>query len=481
MNDMATLADYLMDKTTIATLRLPPHSTEAEQSVLGGLILRNEAWELVCEMIGAEAFYRQDHRLIFAAITKLVEQNKPADIVTVAQMLKEQGKLTEAGGLGYIQSLAEGTPSAANIRVYAEIVYSRAVLRKLILEAERIADVCYIPDGKDAATILQESESSILAIAESVRKKTSGPRSIDDVLTDVLTMMEERAKTKGALSGLPSGFADIDRRLDGLQRGDLIIVAGRPSMGKTAMAVNMAEYVAFEKREPVLIFSMEMGDTQLGNRMVSSIARVDSETVRRGELTSHDWDRLNDALAKMHQAPLSIDETGSLTIGEVRARARRFRRRYGSLGLVVVDYIQIMSGVSKGENRATEISEISRGLKAMAKELKCPVIALSQLNRSLEGRQNKRPVMSDLRESGAIEQDADVILFIYRDEVYNPETHDRGIAEIICAKQRNGPIGVDRLTFIDRFTRFENFAGRFEPRTPSAPKPRFTTFSGSDE
>ncbi len=444
----------------IESLRLPPHSVEAEQSVLGGLLLSNQSWDRIGDALGEADFYRADHRILWRTIVRLIEDNKPADILTVAEALKLTGELEGVGGLSYVQGLANATPSAANIRRYAEIVRERAIMRRLAEVGTGIADSAYSPGGREAHQLLDEAETRILEIGESGGRTQKGFVKMTTLLAEVMNRIDDLHKNPRAVTGTETGFADLDEMTSGLQAGELVIVAGRPSMGKTSLALNMAEHVGLELKLPVLVFSMEMGGTQLGLRLLGSVAQVDAQRLRTGRLDTSDWDKLGTALGKLNEAPILIDETAALNPLELRSRARRLHREYGGLGLVVIDYLQLMSAASSGtENRATEISEISRSLKAMAKELAVPVIALSQLNRSLEQRPNKRPVMSDLRESGAIEQDADLILFIYRDEVYNEDSPDKGIAEIIIGKQRNGPIGTVKLTFLGRHTRFENYAG----------------------
>jgi replicative DNA helicase len=445
----------------IESLRLPPHSVEAEQAVLGGLLLSNQAWDRIGDVISEGDFYRADHRVLWRVITHLVEESKPADVLTVSEALKITGEIESVGGLGYLNQLASGTPSAANIRRYAEIVRERAIMRKLAEVGTSIADSAYSPQGREAMQLLDEAETKILEIGEKGGRSSESFAKMSEVLAEVMSRLDELHRNPASVTGKATGFTDLDELTTGFQDGDLIIVAGRPSMGKTSLALNFAEHIALELKLPVLVFSMEMGGTQLATRLLGSVGKVDAQKLRTGRLDPGDWDRLGTALGKLNEAPLLIDETAALNPLELRARARRKWREYGGLGLVVVDYLQLMSGTDSGnnENRATEISEISRGLKAMAKELSVPVVALSQLNRSLEQRPNKRPVMSDLRESGAIEQDADVILFVYRDEVYNEDSPDKGIAEIIIGKQRNGPIGTVKLTFLGRHTRFENYSG----------------------
>ncbi len=449
--------------TQLAQLRLPPHSVEAEQAVLGGLLLDNGAWDRIADLVGEADFYRQDHRQILRAVALLVDAGKPADAVTVAEALRNRGELENAGGLAYLAALTGNTPSAANIRRYAEIVRERAVLRRLVDTATQIADSAYAPAGKSASQLLDEAEARVFEIAEAGHRGGAGFQKLKPLLVQAMERIDElyHRDSDSDVTGLPTGFTDLDSKTSGLQPGDLVIVAGRPSMGKTAFSLNIAESVAIDLGLPVAVFSMEMASQQLVMRMMGSVGRLDQHKLRTGRLDEDDWPRLTHALAKLDEAPLFIDETPALNALELRARARRLMRECGKLGLIVVDYLQLMSASSQGENRATEISEISRSLKALAKELHCPVIALSQLNRSLEQRPNKRPVMSDLRESGAIEQDADVILFIYRDEVYNPDSQDKGRAEVIIGKQRNGPIGTVGLTFLGQYTRFENLASGY--------------------
>ena len=451
------MADEQLD-----SLKLPPHSIEAEQSVIGGLLLENEALDKIADILRAEDFYQFDHKTIFQHIAKLIERNRPADIVTVAESLESTAELSQIGGIAYLGALAQNTPTAANIRRYAEIVRERAIMRKLVTVGSGIAESAYSPNGRDAQQLLDEAEAKIFQIAEGGQRSSQGFIDIKELLPQVaerIDMLFSRDDPSD-VTGIPTGFSDLDSMTSGFQGGDLVIVAGRPSMGKTAFSINIAENVALDTGLPVAIFSMEMASTQLAMRMIGSVGRLDQHRMRTGRLEDEDWEKLTTALGKLNEAPIFIDEGASLSSFDVRARARRLHRQCGKLGLIVVDYLQLMSAPAgkQGENRATEISEISRSLKALAKELDCPVVALSQLNRSVEQRPDKRPVMSDLRESGAIEQDADLILFIYRDEVYNSDSIDKGTAEIIIAKQRNGPIGKVRLTFIGEHTRFENFA-----------------------
>jgi replicative DNA helicase len=447
--------------TQIEALKVPPHSIEAEQSVLGGLLLDNGAADRISDFLGADHFYSDAHRSLFNAIMQLIADNKPADVVTVAEALGSINKLDYIGGMAYLGALVENVPTAANIRRYAEIVHERAILRRLAAAGGEIAESAFHPLGRSVREILDQAETKVFEIAEHGARGQQGFQEIRPLLTQVVERIEflYNRDNPSDVTGIATGYTDLDRMTSGLQEGDLIVIAGRPSMGKSSLALNIAEHIALVLKMPVAIFSMEMGATQLAMRLMGSVGRLDQQKIRTGRLTNDDWERLSGALGKLNDAPIHIDETPSLNALELRARARRLARQYGGkLGAIIVDYLQLMQAVSDGENRATEISEISRSMKALAKELKVPVLALSQLNRSLEQRPNKRPVMSDLRESGAIEQDADVILFIYRDEVYNEDTQDKGVAEIIISKQRNGPIGMVRLAFIGENTRFENLA-----------------------
>ena len=445
----------------IAQLRVPPHSIEAESSVLGGLLLDNGAWDRVADLINDSDFYRYEHRLTYSAIASLVNASKPADVVTVYEHLQNLGKADEAGGLAYLNSLAQYVPSAANIRRYAEIVRERAILRKLVAASDEIATNAFNPQGRAVAKILDEAEQKIFKIGEEGSRMKEGFQGMDTLVVDLLDRVQEMADNPNDITGVPTGFIDLDRMTSGLQAGDLVVLAARPSMGKTAFAINIAEHVALNEGLPVAVFSMEMGASQLAVRIVGSIGRINQSHLRTGKLTDDEWPRLTEAIEKLRNVSLHIDETPGLTPSELRANARRLSRQCGKLGLIVVDYLQLMSGSSSdGDNRATELGEISRGLKMLAKELQCPVIALSQLNRSVETRTDKRPMMSDLRESGAIEQDADIIMFIYRDEYYTKDAcKEPGVAEIIIGKQRNGPTGVVKLTFLNTLTRFESIAG----------------------
>ncbi|MEJ7669979.1 MAG: replicative DNA helicase [Casimicrobiaceae bacterium] len=448
------------DDPQLDALKLPPHSLEAEQSILGGLLLDNEAADKIGDLVGAEDFYSDAHKVIYRHIGKLGGEGKPIDVVTLSEALSSTQKLDYVGGLAYLGALVQNVPTAANIRHYATIVRERSILRQLAATAGEIADAAYNPLGRSAKAVLDDAEARVLHIAEQGARGQQYFQQIGTLLTSVVDRIETlyNRDDPSDVTGVPTGYADLDRMTSGMQEGDLIVVAGRPSMGKTALALNIGEHVALHAKLPVAVFSMEMGASQLALRMIGSVGKLDQHKLRTGRLGPDDWEKLASALGRLSEAPMLIDETPALNAIEVRARARRLQKQYGKLGLVIVDYLQLMQATTTGENRATEISEISRSMKSLAKELKVPVMALSQLNRSLEQRPNKRPVMSDLRESGAIEQDADLILFIYRDEVYNDETQDKGVAEIIIGKQRNGPIGTIRLTFVGEHTRFENFA-----------------------
>ncbi len=445
----------------IAQLRIPPHSIEGESSVLGGLLLDNSAWDRVGDLLVDEDFYRYEHKLIYASVGALINASKPADVITVFEHLQSQGKADEVGGLSYLNSLAQYVPSAANVRRYAEIVRERSILRKLVKASDEIATNAFNPQGKAVATILDEAEQKIFKIGEQGSRMKQGFHSMDTLVVELLDRVTEMSENPNDITGVPTGFYDLDRQTSGFQAGDLIILAARPSMGKTALAINIAEHVALNEGLPVAVFSMEMGASQLAVRIVGSIGRIDQGHLRTGKLSDEEWPRLTEAIEKLRNVSLHIDETPGLTVSELRANARRLARQCGKLGLIVVDYLQLMSVSSSmsDENRATAVGEISRGLKMLAKELQCPVIALSQLSRGVESRPDKRPMMSDLRESGAIEQDADVIMFIYRDEYYTKEAcKEPGVAEVIISKQRNGPTGTVKLAFISRITKFESLA-----------------------
>ncbi len=441
-------------------IKTPPHSVEAEQSVLGGLMLDNRAWDLIVDRVQDHDFYRYEHRLIFSAMGRLIEQNKPLDVLTVAEALRDKQELDKTGGDVYLFELANNTPSAANIIAYADIVRERAVLRKLIQTAQDIATNAFNPEGRSINELIDSAERQVFAISEQ-GAQLGGPASIREILTRTMDRLDTLASSNNALTGVPSGYNDLDRLTSGLQPSDLIIIAGRPSMGKTTFAMNIAEHVVIKNQLPVLVFSMEMPGEALAMRLLSSLSRIDQLKLRTGKVPDVEWPRISSTVSMLSECPLYVDDSAALSPAELRARARRVAKERGQLGLIVVDYLQLMQVPGYNENRTAEISQISRSLKALAKELKVPVIALSQLNRGLEQRADKRPIMSDLRESGAIEQDADLIVFIYRDEVYHENTADKGVAEIIIAKHRNGPIDKFRLTFLGQYTRFENFTPQF--------------------
>jgi replicative DNA helicase len=453
------------DRPEFDSYKVPPHSIDAEQSVLGALLIDNSALDKIADVVGEADFYNEAHRLIFQHINLLASEAKPSDIITVSESLKSVDKLSYIGGLPYLGSLADSVPTTAHVRRYAEIVRENAVLRQLASVAAEIAESAYRPLGRNAEQLLDEAEGKVFQIAESGDRTRAGFQSVEHLLPALVDQIEKLANRDDPsnVTGIRSGYSDLDEMTAGLQRGDLIIVAGRQSMGKTAFALNIAEHVALDSKLPVAVFSMEMGAQQLAMRMLASVGRLDAHKLRVGKLSGTDWEKFSEAIGKLDKAKIFIDETAGVNPYEMRARARRLHRQHGGLGAIVIDYIQLMSSSSSGseENRATELAAISRSLKSLAKELQVPVIALSQLNRSLEQRPNKRPVMSDLRESGAIEQDADLILFIYRDEVYDPNSAEKGTAEIIIAKQRNGPIGTVKLTFLGQFTRFENHTGGY--------------------
>ncbi len=445
-----------MDQIT-DTLKLPPHSIDAEQSILGGLLINNDSWDHIVSIVNEEDFYRRDHRLIFKAIRDQIEEGKPCDVVTLSERLESYNLIDDAGGLAYLGSLVNNTPSASNIRAYSDIVRERSVLRKLITIGNEIADSAFNPEGRKSDDILEAAEKTVFEIADKGANAGGDFKNMTDLLKRTVDRIDELYQSGGTFTGIPSGFTDFDGMTSGLQPADLIIVAGRPSMGKTTFAMNLAENAAISAGVGVAVFSMEMPAESLTLRMMSSLGRINQTKVRSGQLDEEDWPRLTSAVSILNEAQIFIDDTPALSPTEMRARVRRLKRKH-DIGLIVVDYLQLMQVKGGAENRVNEISEISRGLKALAKEMNVPVIALSQLNRGLEQRPNKRPVMSDLRESGAIEQDADLIVFIYRDEVYNEDSPDKGTAEIIIGKHRNGPLGVTRLTFLGQYTRFENHA-----------------------
>ncbi len=438
-------------------LKVPPHDLEAEQAVLGGLMLDNAAWDQVADRLHEEDFYRREHRLIYRAIANLAENNQPLDVVTLSGWLRQSGALEEAGGLSYLGTMARETPSAANIRAYASIVRECSVLRQLIRASSEVAEAAFQPEGRSSNELLDHAEQIIFRIAEQTGRHRQGFIGMKELLPAVVDRIDKLYQSQEPVTGLATGFDDLDRMTSGLQRGDLVIVAGRPSMGKTTFAMNMVEHVCMHGKLPVAVFSMEMPADSLAMRMLASLGRVHLQRIRSGRLEDEDWPRLTSTMSLLSDAPLFVDDSPGLTPTEIRARARRLQREHGEIGMIVIDYLQLMQLPGYRENRASELSEISRALKGLAKELNLPVVALSQLNRSLEQRPNKRPVMSDLRESGAIEQDADLIAFIYRDEVYNEDSPDKGVAELIIGKQRQGPIGTVRMTFLGEYTRFENY------------------------
>lgn len=458
MQESAFPSEFPDESGATDNLRIPPNSIQAEQSVLGGLMLDNQAWDQVADRVSENDFYRREHQLIFRAIEVLADQSRPFDVITLSEEIQRRGNLEKVGGLAYLGNLAKDTPSAANIRAYADIVRERSVMRQLIHVGNEIANSGFRPEGRDSSELLDNAESRVFEIAEKGAKGKGGFEGIKSLLTQAVDKIETLFARDEPITGLSTGFSDLDKMTSGLQPADLVIVAGRPSMGKTTFAMNVAENVALLSKKPVAVFSMEMPGESLAMRMMSSLGRINQTRVRTGKLEDDEWPRLTSAVSMLAETQFFIDDTPALSPLEVRARARRLMREHGDLGLIMLDYLQLMQVPGMGENRTNEISTISRSLKALAKELNVPVIALSQLNRSLEQRTNKRPIMSDLRESGAIEQDADLVIFIYRDEVYNEDSPDKGTAEIIIGKQRNGPIGSVRLTFLGEYTKFENYA-----------------------
>lgn len=441
---------------SVANIKAPPHSIEAEQSVLGGAMLDAGTWDSIIEHVCSEDFYLSKHRIIFQVMQELSSREKPLDVLTVAELLKSKKVLNDAGGEVYLFELARNTPSVANVAAYADIVRERSVLRQLISVSTEIANVAFDPQGRESIEILDEAERKVFAIAEQGVSR-GGPESIKTLLAKAVDRIDTLYHSKNPITGLATGFTDLDELTSGLQPSDLIIVAGRPSMGKTVFMMNFAEHAVMKSDKPVLIFSLEMPGHSLAIRSISSLGRIDQHKLRTGRLQDSDWPRISSAMSMLSKAKMFIDDTPALSPSEMRARARRLAKEHGQLGLIVVDYLQLMQIPGNKENRTAEVSEISRSLKALAKELNVPVVAGSQLNRGLESRADKRPMMSDLRESGAIEQDADLIIFLYRDEVYNEDTPEKGVAEIIIGKQRNGPIGKIKLTFLGQYTRFENF------------------------
>jgi replicative DNA helicase len=456
-NPLSSSNDPVTSLQGLSSLKLPPHSADAEQAVLGGLMLDNTEWDNLSDLLVAEDFYRQEHQIIYAVMSAQSEANQPIDVVTVMEALNSRNELQTAGGLDYLSELSANARGTANIKYYAEIVRDRAVLRRIISTANKIADSSYNTGGRDVKEVLDEAEQAIFTIADE-RPETEGPVAVNPLLSRAAERIDELSQVKGGITGLSTGYTELDKMTSGWQKSDLVIVAGRPSMGKTAFAMNLVEEAVLNNPLPVLVFSLEMPAESLIFRMLSSIGRINQSKLRNGDLSDEDWRGFNSAFEKLKDTKLFIDDSPGLSPMDMRSRVRRLKREHGDVGMVVIDYLQLMQIRGTSENRTGEISEISRSLKLLAREFKCPVIALSQLNRSLEQRPNKRPVMSDLRESGAIEQDADVITFIYRDEVYNEDSPEKGVAEIIIGKQRNGPIGTLRLSFLGEFTRFENYA-----------------------
>ncbi len=447
------------EKTDTTALKVPPHSLEAERSVIGGLILESEMWEQVVEKVSTDDFYRKEHRIIFAEMAALAAYDTPLDVITLSDALEKKGRLNQVGGLAYLSELAQNTPTVANVSAYAEIVRERSVLRQLLTVARDVADKVYNLEGEKSQTLLDDAEKRVFAIAEQGSRQVNGPVGVKDIMPDVVEQLDTLMQSEGGITGYQTGYADLDQMTSGLQPADLIIVAGRPSSGKTTFAMNIGENLAMDAEKPVLVFSMEMPKESILIRSLSSFSRVDQAVIRSGQMTDQDWSRIFSTVSIVSERMnMYIDDTPALSPTELRARARRVARDYGGLSLIVVDYLQLMQVPGNKEGRVSEVSEISRGLKALAKELNVPVIAASQLSRKVEERTDKRPMMSDLRESGAIEQDADVIMFIYRDEVYNPNSEFKGTAEIIIGKQRNGPIGMVRLTFQGQYCRFDDYA-----------------------
>jgi replicative DNA helicase len=451
-----------LDAKSALGLRIPPHSIEAESSVLGGLLLDNDGWDHVRDLISGKDFYRHEHKVIFETIERMLDLKNTADVITVFQFLDSTAKGQEIGGLEYLNALAQFVPSASNIRRYAEIVREQSILRNLVAAGDEISTAGFNIEGTPVGQILDEAEQKIFNIGDDSSRLKQGFQGMPKLIAELIDHVQAMADKDSDITGLPTGFPDLDSITSGLQPGDLIILAARPSMGKTALAINIAENVALKEGLPVAVFSMEMGAQQLTIRVAGSVGRIDQTRLRSGKLNTEEWSRFAEVSERLGNAPLHIDDTPALTSSQLRASARRLARQSGGLGLIVVDYLQLMVAGGDGrrgvENRAYELAEITRGLKALAKELKCPVIALSQLSREVEKRTDKRPMMSDLRESGAIEQDADVIMFIYRDDYYNKESKEPGVAELLIAKQRSGPTGKIKLSFLSSITKFASFA-----------------------
>ncbi|MDB4826678.1 replicative DNA helicase [Gammaproteobacteria bacterium] len=454
---------FFRPSEVVSSSRLPPQAPEAEQSVLGGLLVDTRRWDEVADLVKSDDFYLRAHKEIFLAVKTLQEGGHPVDVVTTSEWLKNKGTLEQSGGLAYLGELANRTPGTTNVTAYARIVRERSVLRALLDAAAAISDKAYQPEGLDTEALIDFAEKAVFSISDSDRRSLAGFQDIQGLLTQAVDRIEELFQSGAGITGVSTGFKDLDNLTSGLQESDLVVIAGRPSMGKTSLAMNLAENAAVGSKLPVAVFSMEMPGQQLAMRMLSSLGRINAHRVRTGQLHQDDWPRLTSAMGLLDQAPIFVDDSAALTPSELRSRVRRLTREHGKLGLVIVDYLQLMQTGESAENRTVEVSNITRALKIIAKEARVPVAVLSQLNRGLEQRPNKRPIMSDLRESGAIEQDADLILFIYRDEVYNEDSPEKGTAELIVAKQRNGPIGTVRLTFRGEFTRFENYAAPFEP------------------
>lgn len=432
--------------------RVPPHSIEAEQAVLGCMLLDSDVIPTVTELIKSTDFYRDDHREIYEAIVDIVEKAEPVDIITVSEQLQHRGTLEAVGGLDYLASITSTVPTTANARHYAKIVEEKSLLRKLIKAASDISNMCY-EASEEAAYVLDKAEKSIFDILE--KRSTQGFSHIKDVLLETFNRLEELYNSKSYITGVPTGFTDLDYKTAGLQNSDLILIAARPGMGKTAMALNIAQYAAVHKHVPVALFNLEMSKDQLVNRMLCSEVMVDSQKMRTGKLDDDDWNKIAQALAPLSEAPIYIDDTPGLSVMDIRAKCRRLKLEK-NLGLVVIDYLQLMQGRGKTESRQQEVAEISRSLKILAKELNVPVVTMSQLSRGPESRTDHRPMLSDLRESGAIEQDADIVMFLYRDDYYNPDTDKKNIAEVIIAKHRNGSTGTVELRWFGEYTKFAN-------------------------
>lgn len=446
-------------QNSVEDLKIPPHSIEAEQSVLGSMLVSPDSWDKVVEVVSAQDFYNQAHRIIFTAISGLLQKNQPVDIVTVKEALESKAILEQAGGFSYLVELAKNTPSSANVGAYAEVIKERAILREVIGVAGEIAEAGYSPDGRDGLEVIDFAESRVFEIAAKRISRSDGPKEITKVLSSALERLDQIAKLGKDITGLSTGYTDLDEKTSGLQPSDLIIVAARPSMGKTTFAMNLCENVLMTQDKPVLVFSLEMPADQIVNRMFASLCRIDQTKLRKADLEDADWSKITALIKQLRKKNnLYIDDSSGLTPMELRTRARKLAKDHGGLSMIMIDYLQLMRVPNQSENRTLEIAEISRSLKALAKELNVPVVALSQLNRGLEQRADKRPINSDLRESGAIEQDADLIMFIYRDEVYNEDSEEKGIAEIIIGKQRNGPIGTIKLTFQGKYSRFDNYS-----------------------